>query len=128
MKKLSFFLTGLFFLVLSLNANAQTKTGADYFAGKWNIIVKGTPNGDREMVLVLEKKDIGIIGVVQDTAGKELSKITKAELNANTITLYYSINEHDVIIELIKKDDDHASGNAMGMFDVEAERVKGVKQ
>ena len=56
--------------------------------------------------------------------GKKLSKITKVELNANTITLYFTINEHDVNAELTKKDEDHAAGNAMGMFDTEAERVK----
>ena len=76
------------------------------------------------MRFVLEKRDAAISGVVQDPSGKELSKITKVELNANTITLYFTINEHDVNAELTKKDEDHAAGNAMGMFDTEAERVK----
>ncbi|MDB5279631.1 MAG: hypothetical protein JWR61_4586 [Ferruginibacter sp.] len=127
MKKFPFSLLGIFSLFLSLNADAQTKTGVEYFAGKWSTLVIGTPSGDRKMVFVLEKEDTGIIGVVQDTTGKKLSTITKAELNANTITLYYSINEHDVITELTKKDEDHATGNAMGMFDVEAVRVKATK-
>ena len=127
MKKFAFFLMGIFFSVLSFNADAQAKTGADYFAGKWTATFKGTPDGDRKMLFVLEKKDAAISGVVQDTTGKELSKITKAELNANTITLYFTINEHDVTAELTKKDEDRATGNAMGMFDVEAERVKATK-
>jgi len=127
MKKFAFFLMGIFFSVLSFNADAQTKTGADYFAGKWTVTFKGTPDGDKKMLFVLEKKDAAISGVVQDTTGKELSKITKAELNANTITLYFTINEHDVTAELTKKDEDRATGNAMGMFDVEAERVKATK-
>ena len=110
--------------VLSLSVHAQAKTGADYFAGKWTVTFKGTPDGDKKMLFVLEKKDAAISGVVQDTTGKELSKITKAELNANTITLYFTINEHDVNAELTKKDEDHAAGSAMGMFDTEAERVK----
>ena len=79
------------------------------------------------MVFVLGKKDSAINGLVQDTTGKELSKITKAELNANTVTLYFTVNEHDVSAELTKKDEDHATGNAMGMFDAEAERVKAMK-
>ena len=124
MKKCVFFLMGIFFSVLCLNADAQTKTGADYYAGNWTVTFKGTPDGNKKMMFVLEKKDAGISGVVQDTTGKELSKITKAELNANTITLYFTINEHDVNAELTKKDEDHAAGNAMGMFDTEAERVK----
>ena len=127
MKMFAFFIIGIFFSVLSLHAYAQEKTGADYFAGKWNLTFKGTQNGDKKMLFVLEKKDGAISGVVQDTTGKELSKITKAELNANTITLYFTVNEHDVSAGLTKKDEDHADGNAMGMFDVEAERVKATK-
>ena len=46
MKKLNVFFAGIFFLLLSFGANAQTKTGADFFAGKWNLLVAGTPNGD----------------------------------------------------------------------------------
>ena len=128
MKKFTFFFVGIFALFLSLNADAQTKTGADYFAGKWNIMVKGTPSGDRKMVFVLEKKDSLITGVVQDENGKELSKITKAEVGANVITLYCTINEHETNFELTKKDDDHATGSVMSMFDVVAERVKETKQ
>ena len=127
MKKFAFFLIGIFFSMLSRNAHAQAKTGADYFAGKWTVTFKGMPDGDKKMLFVLEKKDAVISGVVQDTTGKELSKITKAELNANTITLYFNINEHDVHAELTKKDEDHATGNAMGMFDVEADRLKATK-
>jgi len=56
-----------------------------------------------------------------------LSKIAKAEVSAKTITLYFSMNDHDVSLELTKKDEDHASGSAMGMFDAEAERVKATK-
>jgi len=127
MKKLTSLFAGLFFLFLSLTAHAQAETGADYFKGKWNVTFKGTPDGDKKMVFVLEKKDAAIGGVVQDTTGKELSKITKAELNGSVATLYFTINEHDVSAELTRKDEDHATGNAMGMFDVEAERVKATK-
>ena len=127
MKKLTSLLAGLFFLILSMKANAQEKTGADYFATKWNVVVKGTPSGDRKMVFVLDKTENTITGEVQDTTGKVLSKITKAEVSGNSITVYFSMNDHDVTLELTKKDEDHASGNAMGMFDAEAARVKAPK-
>jgi len=127
MKKLVFFLTAIVFSVLSLHADAQEKTGADYFAGKWNVVIKATPNGDRKMVFALDKTENTITGVVQDTTGKVLSKIEKAEVTANSITVYFSMNDHDVSLDLTKKDEDHASGSAMGMFDAEAERVKATK-
>jgi len=79
------------------------------------------------MVLALDKTENAITGEVQDTTGKVLSKIVKAELSANSITLYFSMNDHDVSLELTKKDEDHAFGNAMDMFDAEAERVKATK-
>src|ERR1051325_2653411 len=124
MKKLISLFVVFVFSVLSLSVQAQEKTGADYFASKWNVVVKGTPNGDRKMVFALGKTENTITGEVQDTTRKVLSKIAKVEVSANSITLYFSMNDHDVSLELTKKDEDHASGNAMGMFDAEAERVK----
>jgi hypothetical protein len=77
MKKASLFLAGSFLLLLSTNVHAQSKTGADYFKGKWNVLIKGTPNGDAKMIFVLENKNDSIVGVVQDTTGAEISKIFK---------------------------------------------------
>jgi hypothetical protein len=113
--------------ILSLSVHAQEKTGADYFASKWNVVVKATPSSDRKMVFALDKTDTTITGVVQDTTGKLLSKIVKTEVSTNSITVYYSMNDHDVYVALTKRDEGHASGNAMGMFDAEAERVKAMK-
>src|SRR5580765_699131 len=127
MKRFTSLFVAIVLLVLSLSAHAQEKTAADYFASKWNVVVKGTPDGDRKMVFVLDKTENFITGEVQDTTGKVLSKIVKAEVRANSITLYFSMNDHDVSLELTKKDEDHSSGNAMGMFDAEAERVKATK-
>ncbi len=127
MKKVSLFLAGFFFLLLSFNANAQTKSGADYFVGKWNVLVKGTPNGDAKMFFVLEKKDATVTGVVQDSTGKEISKIDNAELVNDEVTLYFNTQGYDVTLLLKKKDEDRATGSLMGMFDAEADRVKATK-
>ena len=127
MKKVNFFLAGFFSLLFSQAVNAQTKTGADYFAGKWNVLVKGTPNGDARMFFVLTKRDSTITGVVQDSTGKEISKIDNAELVSDEITVYFNSQGFDVSVLLKKKDDDHAAGSLMGMFETEADRVKEVK-
>lgn len=127
MKKLSLAFAGIFFLLLSLNVSAQVKTGADYFAGKWNVLLKGLPDGDKKMIFVLEKKDDKITGVVQDTSGKEISRLTNAELKENTVTLYFTAQGYDVNLVLNKKDEDHATGNLMGMFDAEGDRIKETK-
>src|SRR5438034_4093584 len=124
MKKLSLFFAGAFSLLLSINVNAQSKTGADYFKGKWSVLLKGTPGGDAKMTFVLENKSDSIRGVVQDTTGAEVSKITNAELKDNEVTLYFNAQGYDVNLLLKKKDDDHVTGSLMGMFDAEGISIK----
>jgi hypothetical protein len=124
MKKISTLFAGIFFLVLSMTANAQSKAGADYFKGTWSVLLKGVPGGDAKMIFVLENRNDSIAGVVQDTTGAEIAKITNAELKDNEITLYFTTQGYDVNLLLTKKDDDHVTGSLMGMFDAEGERKK----
>jgi hypothetical protein len=128
MKKLSLFFAGLLLLVFSISANAQSKTGADYFVGKWNVLIKGTPNGDARMFIILEQKDTTMSGSVQDSAGVEMSKISSVELKDTTVTVYFTAQGYDVNLVMDRKDDDHVIGNLMGMFDAEGDRVKEIKQ
>jgi len=126
MKKFKSILTGLFSLLFIVGAKAQT-ANADYFAGKWSVLVKGLPNGDTKMFFVLEKKDTTMTGVVQDSTGTEISKLDKVEIKDSTATVYFSAQGYDVNLSMTKKDDDHVAGSLMGMFDAEGERVKAAK-
>lgn len=123
MKQLSL-LTALFFLVLTFNVNAQSKTGADYFAGKWNVLIKGTPGGDAKMFVVLDKSDTAMTGSIQDSTGTEISKISKVDLTDSSTTVYFTAQGYDVNLLMTKKDDDHVTGSMMSMFEAEGERVK----
>jgi hypothetical protein len=125
MKKLSNLTAGLLTLFLSFSSHAQSKAGADFFAGKWNVLITGTPYGDLKRVYILEKKDNSLAGTVLDGAtGKELSKCSKVDVKDNEVTLYYSALGNDVNVVLTKKDEDHVTGKALGMFDASGERVK----
>lgn len=124
MKKIISFTAGLFFLLLSFSTNAQSKTGADYFEGKWRVLVTGTPYGDLKRIYVLEKKDNALTGIVQDSTGKEITKCSKVELKNNEVTLYYQAMGNDVNITLTKKDDDHVTGKVLDTFDASGERIK----
>jgi len=124
MKKVRLLFAGFICLLLSLNVMAQGKTGADYFTGKWNVLVKGTPNGDARMFVILAKSDTTMTGVVQDTTGKEISKITNVVLTDSSVTVYFTAQNYDVNLLLNKKGDDHVTGNLMDMFDAEGDRVK----
>jgi hypothetical protein len=127
MKKFSSFLAGSLFLLIAFTSNAQTKTGADFFAGKWTVLVKGTPQGDAKMIYILEKKDDKLTGVIQDTTGAEVSKIDRTEVKDSEITIYFNTQGFDVNVTLAKKDDDHVTGSLLGMFDAEGERIKDAK-
>ena len=123
MKKAGLLFAGLFFLLLSVNVKAQT-TGADYFTGKWSVLLKGTPNGDARMLITLQKQDTTLAGSIQDSTGQLNTKIDKVEINGDKVTLYFTAQGYDVNLEMDKKDDDHVTGSMMGMFDAEGERVK----
>jgi len=123
MKKTAIILTGIILLGV-LNAGAQSKAGADYFAGKWSVLFKGTPNGDARMVFLLEQKNDSIAGVAQDTTGAEISKLTDVALKDNEITFSFTAQGYNVNLLLTRKDEDHVTGSLMNMFDAEGERRK----
>lgn len=124
MKRLITAIAGFFILFCSTQLHAQAKTGADFFVGKWTVLVKGTPQGDVKMVFVVDKKDSTLTGVVQDTTGNEISKLDKVELGDNSITFYFNAQGYDLNLAMTKKDEDHLTGSLLGMFDAEAERKK----
>ena len=122
MKKLSLIFTVVTGLLISLHVKAQTN--ADYFPGKWNITVMGTPGGDSKMTFVLERKDGKLGGVVQDSTGKETSKITSIVEKDKTITAAFTLQAYDLTMTLDPIDDDHVKGSLMGMFDAKGVRIK----
>lgn len=126
MKTFKLLFSGLFFLLCTLSVKAQT-SGVDYFAGEWSVLVKGLPNGDTKMTIVLEKKENSLTGAVLDTAGNEISKLDKVAINPTSVTVFFSAQGYDVNLVMNKKDENHVTGNMMGMFDAEGERVKAKK-
>jgi hypothetical protein len=127
MKKSALFITTVFMFLFSTGASAQTLSGAGYFAGKWNMLVKGLPNGDTRMYVVLDKKDTTLAGVIQDSTGMDISKFSKVELKDTAITVYFTAQGYDVYMTMNKKDEDHVVGSMMDMFDAEGIRNKPVK-
>lgn len=123
MRKIFPLVAGLFFLLLSFNVQAQNKTGADFFAGKWKTLVTGTPYGDLKRIYVLDKKDNSLTGVVHDWDGKEIAKCSKVEVKDDQVTLYYESLGNDVSVVLNKVDNDHIAGKVLGMFDAKGERI-----
>ena len=125
MRKLSLIFTAIIGLFLSLNVKAQTSP--DYYPGKWNILIMGTPNGDSKMTFILERKDGKLTGSVLDSLGKEMTKITSIDEKDKTITAAFTVQSYDVTLTLDPVDDDHVKGSLMGMFDAKGVRVKDSK-
>ncbi|MEJ0032803.1 MAG: hypothetical protein WDO15_21655 [Bacteroidota bacterium] len=124
MKRLN---TVLFTLLLSFfthNLFAQSQSDIDFFAGKWSVLVKGTPSGDATMIFLLDKSDEGLTGVIQDTTGVEISKIDRVDLAPEKMTVYFNAQGYDVNVDLSKKDEDHISGSLLSMFTAEGTRKK----
>ena len=108
-------------------ACGQSKSGAGYYADKWNVLVKGTPNGDARMYFLLADNGGKLTGTVQDSTGKELSKMDSTLVAGEELTVYFNAGGYNVYVNLKKKDDDHAEGNLLGMFETYADRVKAAK-
>lgn len=124
MKRATKLFVVIFIFLLSSNVNAQTKTGANYFTGKWNVMVKGLPDGDTKMFVNLEKKDSTFGGHINDSTGKKIADFSKVDMMDTTVTVYFTAQNYDVYLRLNKKDDDHVTGTMLDMFDAEGERVK----
>lgn len=122
MKKFPFLSAVLFCLCFSLAAKAQSN--ADYFAGKWAVTIFGTPNGDSKVNFVFAKTDGKLSGVVQDSTGKEISRITRITEKDKTITADFRAQDYDVNITLEPVDADNVKGSVLNMFDAKGVRVK----
>ena len=116
MKKVNVFFTGVVILLLSISINAQAKTGADYFEGKWDVVVKGTPSGDAQMLLTLENVDGKPSGTISLDAQSEPQKLSSVTVSENSLTVYFSASGYDVFLTMKIIDDDHIDGTMMGMF------------
>lgn len=119
----------LFCLMSSINLMAQASP-QDYFIGKWDMLVKGLPQGDTHMAVVFEmKKDSisgkdEIVGHLEKTAETEEITFSKIEPGADKITFYFTAQGYDIDVFLSKKDDDNADGKFFNMFETVAIRVK----
>lgn len=125
MKKVSLFVF-IFLLGICGRGFSQTAPKTDFFAGKWEIVVVGTPEGDAKFATELIRKDGKLTGELKDPAGKRpVTPITKIEEAADRLTIYFDTAQAgEIPIELTKVDDDHLKGQLYNMFEASALRVK----
>ncbi|MPR34793.1 hypothetical protein [Salmonirosea aquatica] len=125
MKKVSI----LFFVLfagVALRGISQTTTPADFFAGKWEILVSGTPNGDVTLVTDLVRKEGKLTGELSSPTDPNVKfPITKVEESADKLSIYFDSSQAgEIAINLTKVDDDNLKGVLMDSFETKAKRVK----
>lgn len=125
MKKASTLIVALL-LCAGFKSFAQTAAPVDFFTGKWEISITGTPNGDSKLVTELSRKDGKLSGELKDPSGKmaEVLPITKIEEDGRKMLIYFSTQGMDLGLALEKVDDDHLKGAIMDRFDATAVRIK----
>jgi hypothetical protein len=103
MRKLSLMLAGLLaFVFIATNAKAQSAP-ATYFAGKWDILIKGTPNGDVHMFFTIAEKDGAFTGTMENPETKKEEPVTKVEKNEKGIAIFFTTQGYDVNITMEKR-------------------------
>lgn len=124
MKRISLISFVLFFGV-ALTGFSQTTAPTDFFAGKWEISITGTPRGDVKFLTNLMRKDGKLTGELVDTADdKEKRPITRVDESAGKLVIYFDSSQAgEIAVELAKVDDDNLKGTLMS-YDATAKRVK----
>ena len=116
----------ILFLGTAFKGYSQTATSSDFFAGKWEISIVGTPNGDSKLVTELTRKDGKLVGELKDPSGQmaEALPLNSVLEEGTKVTLYFTAQGTEVSLDLSKVDDGHLKGSIMsGMFDASAIRV-----
>ncbi|GAB3512754.1 hypothetical protein [Emticicia fontis] len=122
MKNLKSVLTVIaLFAAMSL---AKAQTTPSYYVGNWEVLVKGTPQGDVKMPMSFEMKDDKLVGKITNPETKEVATMTSVEIKGEELFAAFSAGGYDVTMTITKKDDDHFTGKIMDMIEVEGTRLK----
>ena len=120
MKKAFLIIAGI--ILFASQIIVAQENNADFFLGKWNCTVIGTPNGDAKFVLKVEKNEAALAAFIISEDGKS-QKVDRVETKTNAITVYWFAEGYDVYMTLTKKEDGKVEGTLMDMFTTKVEKV-----
>ena len=114
----------LFFaVVLLVSLNTRGQATSDFFVGKWNVLVTGTPDGDAKMVVSLERVDGKLKAEFVGKEQAEVPKVSNVEETEKSVRIYFTASGYDVYLYLEKKGDNHIEGTMLDMFDAKGDRA-----
>ena len=101
-------------------ANAQTD-----FAGKWQFLVTGTPQGDSEIVLDLKRGEDGKLTGEMTRDGAAPTKLERVEEKpGKSFTAYFKASGYDCYLFAELTGEDEVEGSLMDMFDCTGKKIK----
>lgn len=125
MKKVSILF--LFFCVgIACTGYSQSTTPADFFAGKWEISVVGSPMGDVKFTTDLVRKAGKLTGELTNTTDPSQAKrpLLRVEEKGDKLVMYFESSQGgEIPIDLTKVDTDSLKGT-LSTFDATAKRLK----
>src|SRR5919202_4688668 len=121
MKKASILLLFIF-LGVAYKGFSQAPAPTDFYAGKWEIAIAGTPNGDVQLFTNLVRKDGKLTGELSDPVDTSKPKmaITRVEEKPNNMVIYFEAPQAgELSLDLAKVDEDNLKGSVYN-FDATA--------
>lgn len=110
-------------LISSALISFNEENRASYFEGKWEVLIKDTPQGDAVIPMRFETVEDQTTGYFMEVASGTEIKMSSVAVSEETLTAAFTISGYDVTLDLKKVDEDFSSGSLMGMFTAEAKRV-----
>lgn len=126
MKQVSIFFAVLLFGI-TFQGFSQTTKPSDFFAGKWEISLSGTPAGDIKWGTNLVRKEGKLTGELADLSDDTKPKrvINKIDENVDEIVIFFTSSQGDEIpLALSKVDSNNLKGTLMDSFPASAKRLK----
>jgi hypothetical protein len=118
MKKTVLLLSLIFFGIVM---DSNSASNVDFFAGKWDMLIKGTPNGDVKMVADFKVLNGKLNGTLQPSEGDAIP-ISQIDEETEAITIYFSAQGYDLSVKLKKVDQNNLKGSLMDMFETTLSR------
>ena len=103
---------------------AKAQVNQNFFVGNWEVLVKGTPQGDVKMPMSFELKEDKLVGKITNPETKEVATMTSVEIKGEELHAAFSAGGYDLTMVIKKKDEDHFAGSLMEMIEVEGTRLK----
>lgn len=99
-------------------------SNVDFFVGKWNMTMIGTPGGDVQIALILERKDGKLTGKMSSEkmgGDQALEKVEETE--SGKIKVFFQANGMNINMDLEKESEEAFKGKLMNMFEVKGKRL-----